>query len=97
MNNILKTAQNWVNQDPDNETRQELQALIDSNDTAELEKRFSGRLQFGTAALLSVLMGVKTRYDLHKIPLKLCKVLALMPTLCLTYAQLLVLLLPFAN
>ncbi len=51
MTNIIKIAQNWANQDPDNETKQELQALIDSNNTAELEKRFSGRLQFGTAGL----------------------------------------------
>ncbi len=51
MNNLIEIAQNWANQDPDNETKRELQALIDSNDTAELEKRFSGRLQFGTAGL----------------------------------------------
>lgn len=51
MNNLLKSAQNWASQDPDPETRGELQALIDANDTVELEKRFSGRLQFGTAGL----------------------------------------------
>ncbi|PIE41969.1 MAG: phosphomannomutase [Gammaproteobacteria bacterium] len=51
MNNLLKTAQSWANQDPDLQTKQELQNLIDANDIAELEKRFSGRLQFGTAGL----------------------------------------------
>lgn len=51
MNNLLKNAQHWANQDPDTETRGELQALIDSKNTAELEKRFSNRLQFGTAGL----------------------------------------------
>ncbi len=51
MNNVIKTAQHWANQDPDQETRDELQALIDTNNTTELKKRFSDRLQFGTAGL----------------------------------------------
>ncbi|PID66038.1 MAG: phosphomannomutase [Gammaproteobacteria bacterium] len=51
MNYLLQTAQHWANQDPDNETKQELQELIDGNAIAELQKRFSGRLQFGTAGL----------------------------------------------
>ncbi len=51
MNNLLQTAQHWVNQDPDQETKQELQHLIDANDIDELTKRFAGRLQFGTAGL----------------------------------------------
>ncbi len=51
MNNLIKTAQNWLAQDPDVETRQQLQTLIDNNDREELAKRFSGRLQFGTAGL----------------------------------------------
>ncbi|PID65373.1 MAG: phosphomannomutase [Gammaproteobacteria bacterium] len=51
MKNVLQTAQAWANQDPDKETKQELQNLIDANNTDELEKRFAGRLQFGTAGL----------------------------------------------
>ncbi len=51
MSKLLKIAQAWLDQDPDNETKQELQTLIDENNLAELEKRFSGRLQFGTAGL----------------------------------------------
>lgn len=55
MNSLIQTAQAWANQDPDPETRAELQALIDADNTAELEKRFSGRLQFGTAGLRGLL------------------------------------------
>ncbi len=51
MTSITQTAQNWLAQDPDTETRQELQTLIDNNDAEELNKRFNGRLQFGTAGL----------------------------------------------
>ena len=53
----LAQAQNWLAQDPDPETRAELEALIpaaQAGDTAalsELENRFNGRLQFGTAGL----------------------------------------------
>lgn len=49
--NILEVAQGWLNQDPDAETKAELQALIDNNELDELTERFAGRLQFGTAGL----------------------------------------------
>lgn len=48
---VLATARAWVEQDPDAETRAELQQLIDAGDTDELTARFAGRLQFGTAGL----------------------------------------------
>lgn len=48
---VLVTARAWVEQDPDAETRAELQQLIDAGDTDELTARFAGRLQFGTAGL----------------------------------------------
>lgn len=51
IDNLLKIAQDWANQDPDQETRNELQVLIDTGDTEEMEQRFCGRLQFGTAGL----------------------------------------------
>ena len=53
----LAQAQNWLAQDPDPETRAELEALIpaaqagDAAALSELENRFNGRLQFGTAGL----------------------------------------------
>ncbi len=48
---VLSRARAWVEQDPDDETRAELQQLIDRGDAEELAARFSGRLQFGTAGL----------------------------------------------
>jgi phosphomannomutase len=41
----------WLSQDPDPETRTELQELIDNDDVAGLTSRFHTRLEFGTAGL----------------------------------------------
>lgn len=57
METLFTTAQNWLNQDPDQETRAELEQLIaeakagEADAQAELANRFNGRLQFGTAGL----------------------------------------------
>ena len=57
MTTLFHVAQNWLNQDPDTETRAELTALLDAAKggdkaaEAELHARFDGRLQFGTAGL----------------------------------------------
>lgn len=57
MDALFTTAQNWLNQDPDQETRAELEQLIseakagNATAQAELANRFNGRLQFGTAGL----------------------------------------------
>ena len=57
MKPLLEQAQNWLNQDPDTETRQQLKTLIDrakENQTEaqnELKQLFTSRLQFGTAGL----------------------------------------------
>ncbi|MDO4434214.1 MAG: phospho-sugar mutase [Alysiella sp.] len=57
MTSLHKKAQNWLAQDPDTETRTELQNLLNqaqSGDVAaekELAARFADRLQFGTAGL----------------------------------------------
>lgn len=54
---LFTQAQNWLAQDPDVETRAELEQLLnaaqagDAKATAELTARFDGRLQFGTAGL----------------------------------------------
>lgn len=47
---VRSEAEKWLAQDPDGETRAELQTLIDG-DPAELAARFAGRLEFGTAGL----------------------------------------------
>lgn len=41
----------WIDEDPDADTRAELEALLEAGDTAALEDRFSGVLEFGTAGL----------------------------------------------
>ncbi|WIB13044.1 phospho-sugar mutase [Curtobacterium sp. MCPF17_052] len=48
---VVDTARAWIEQDPDDETRAELQQLVDAGDTDELAARFAGRLEFGTAGL----------------------------------------------
>ncbi|GAA3736158.1 phosphomannomutase [Spinactinospora alkalitolerans] len=44
-------ALQWLEQDPDPETRAELAAILDRGDEAGLADRFAGRLEFGTAGL----------------------------------------------
>ncbi|MDW6094584.1 phospho-sugar mutase [Vibrio rhizosphaerae] len=41
----------WLARDPDQTTKDELQALIDAGNQEELQDRFNGRLAFGTAGL----------------------------------------------
>ncbi|MEU2335865.1 phospho-sugar mutase [Streptomyces sp. NPDC013172] len=48
---LTARARTWLAEDPDPDTRAELAKLIDAGDTEELEARFSGTLQFGTAGL----------------------------------------------
>ncbi|WP_373819661.1 phospho-sugar mutase [Glaesserella sp.] len=57
MTTLFTLAQNWLDQDPDTETRTELEQLLnkakagDEKAHADLASRFSDRLQFGTAGL----------------------------------------------
>ncbi|WP_432106914.1 phospho-sugar mutase [Streptomyces sp. AA1529] len=48
---LLARARDWLAEDPDPETREELAALLGAGDLAELRNRFAGTLQFGTAGL----------------------------------------------
>ena len=48
---LKEQALAWLSQDPDPETRTELQELIDNDDEAGLTSRFHTRLEFGTAGL----------------------------------------------
>jgi len=48
---VIEKAAAWVQQDPDENTRSELRSLIEKGELGELEDRFSGLLQFGTAGL----------------------------------------------
>jgi phosphomannomutase len=51
MADLVERARAWVEGDPDPETRADLEAVIESGDTAELESRMSTALTFGTAGI----------------------------------------------
>jgi phosphomannomutase len=53
---LRDTAERWIARDPDPATRDELEALLRSDDEAALRERFSGRLTFGTAGLRATMM-----------------------------------------
>ncbi|MGO4255775.1 phospho-sugar mutase [Marmoricola sp. RAF53] len=55
MTDVLAAARAWAAEDPDPQTRAELEALIGAGDLAELEDRFRGTLEFGTAGLRGAL------------------------------------------
>ncbi|WIG70442.1 phospho-sugar mutase [Photobacterium damselae] len=44
----------WLDRDPDPKTRLELEELVAAHNIAELDERFRGRLEFGTAGLRGV-------------------------------------------
>ncbi len=46
-----QAAEDWLLLDPDPETRAELRGLLDAGDLDEIDRRFAGRLAFGTAGL----------------------------------------------
>lgn len=60
----LRTAvEGWIAEDPDEDTRGELRALLEAGDEAELRDRFRGMLTFGTAGLRGLLGGGPNRMN----------------------------------
>jgi phosphomannomutase len=51
MTGYIDAARAWLAEDPDPDTRAEVQSLLDAADDAGLAARFGARLQFGTAGL----------------------------------------------
>lgn len=51
MSDLIDRARSWISQDPDPRTSAELEAVIESGDTAELEARMNTELEFGTAGI----------------------------------------------
>ncbi|MBG0820832.1 phospho-sugar mutase [Planomonospora sp. ID91781] len=48
---LVRLAQDWLAQDPDPRTREELRELLDEGDEEALRERFGAKLEFGTAGL----------------------------------------------
>ncbi len=48
---LKQLAVDWLNQDPDPQTKSELKLLLDADNLDELRSRFGSRLEFGTAGL----------------------------------------------
>src|SRR5262245_66155707 len=48
---LIRTATEWLAEDPDPETRAELSSLLEAGDIAAIADRFAGDLEFGTAGL----------------------------------------------
>jgi len=55
MSDLIARARAWAAADPDPQTRAELEQLIADGNAGELEDRFSGTLEFGTAGLRGAL------------------------------------------
>ncbi|WP_406290941.1 phospho-sugar mutase [Embleya sp. NBC_00896] len=51
LSDVIETARAWLAEDPDPDTRAELEALLEADDREGLADRFAGLLQFGTAGL----------------------------------------------
>jgi phosphoglucomutase len=89
----LEKAQAWANNPVfDNESRKEIQTLIDNNDQSEIEERFYKDLEFGTGGIRSILgQGINriNIYTIRKATQALCiEVLAqntTNPSICISY------------
>ena len=55
MKNILNKAKRWTKAPFDTETQQEIQKLIDTNNTAELTDRFYKNMAFGTGGMRGIM------------------------------------------
>ncbi|MEU0933362.1 phospho-sugar mutase [Embleya sp. NPDC005971] len=51
LSDVIEIARAWLAEDPDPDTRAELEALLEADDREGLADRFAGLLQFGTAGL----------------------------------------------
>jgi phosphomannomutase len=78
----------WMAEDPDPETRAELQQLIDAGAVEALASRFEGRLAFGTAGLRAPLGAGPTRMNrlvVRQTAAGLCRYLGGSPTVVVGY------------
>ncbi|MCH1919368.1 phospho-sugar mutase [Shewanella sp. A3A] len=61
---LALVLKHWLALDPDPATQHELAKLINAGDEAELQRRFDGRLAFGTAGLRGIVGAGPTRMNL---------------------------------
>ncbi len=81
-------AEAWLELDPDDDTRAELQALLDAGDDEELARRFAGRLTFGTAGLRAALGAGPLRMNrvvVRQATAGLCRYLGEAPTVAVGF------------
>src|SRR6516162_8602120 len=60
---LIRDVEAWSAADPDESTRAELERLLRAEDFDELEDRFAGTLEFGTAGLRGVVGGGPNRMN----------------------------------
>lgn len=64
---LIRGAEAWIADDPDPNTRAELQAIVDAGDTDALGERFAGPMEFGTAGLRGLLGAGPARMNLATV------------------------------
>lgn len=64
---ILERAKAWTGQDYDEDTRNEIQALIDAGDAQELTDRFYKDLEFGTGGLRGIMGAGDNRMNVYTV------------------------------
>ncbi len=63
MTDLVTRTQEWMDGDPDAETRRELSALLAADDPTELEARMDGTLSFGTAGIRGIVEAGSNRMN----------------------------------
>jgi phosphomannomutase len=88
VSDLRHEAEAWLAQDPDPDTRAELQRLLDEGDETALAERFGGRLMFGTAGLRAELGAGPMRMNrvvVRQATAGLCRHLGSAPTVAVGY------------
>ncbi|HEX7099855.1 MAG TPA: phospho-sugar mutase [Acidimicrobiia bacterium] len=62
-NELAQRTREWIDADPDPSTRQELEALLEAEDWAELTERMGGVLRFGTAGIRGAVQAGSNRMN----------------------------------
>ena len=85
---VVEQARAWLSEDPDPDTRAELESLIDQTDVDALRERFGARLSFGTAGLRAPLGAGPARMNrlvVRQTAAGLCRFLGEQPRVVIGY------------